>query len=371
MNVLILNPILFTAEQYVIPTIPSIKDTMIYNLCQGFQALGHEVTLVAASEYMPQRKEEYDFEVKFFPSHFPKMCKPAVLPFSRGFRQWLSRNHGQYDLVISSEVFSLYSLTAARVCPEKTLIWHELDAHQKKYARLPSKLWHNVVARCFMQRVSCVVPRSEAAQRFISRYMPRVTDTIVDHGINTGKFLCSTEKKRQLISSSQLVPRKQVDGIIRKFHALHHTPGYEDIRLVIAGRGEEEDRLKRLVRELGLEAHTEFTGFLPQQELNKHIRESMAFLINSHKDLNMVSIPESIASGTPILTNLNNTNTRYATREHLGIAKAEWDETDLMEIIDNNPLYVERCVAYRERLSYTSCAGTLLALFGKQSHSEG
>lgn len=48
MKVLILNPILFTADNNVIPQVKSIKDTMIYNMCLGFKRLGHDVTLAAA-----------------------------------------------------------------------------------------------------------------------------------------------------------------------------------------------------------------------------------------------------------------------------------------------------------------------------------
>ncbi|MDR1221310.1 MAG: hypothetical protein LBL07_00320 [Tannerella sp.] len=34
-------------------------------------------------------------------------------------------------------------------------------------------------------------------------------------------------------------------------------------------------------------------------------------------------------------------------QEKLGIAKDNWDETDLVEIIDNNRSYVDNCVNYR------------------------
>ena len=57
MKVLILNPILFTADNNVIPQVKSIKDTMIYNMCLGFKRLGHDVTLAAAEEYAPAEKE--------------------------------------------------------------------------------------------------------------------------------------------------------------------------------------------------------------------------------------------------------------------------------------------------------------------------
>ena len=63
MRILILNPILYTAESNAIPTVSSIKDTMIYNLCLGFKQLGHDITLAAAMEYQPCKKEEYDFKI--------------------------------------------------------------------------------------------------------------------------------------------------------------------------------------------------------------------------------------------------------------------------------------------------------------------
>lgn len=48
MRILILNQILYTADNNTIPVVSSIKDTMIYNMCLGFVDAGHTVTLAAA-----------------------------------------------------------------------------------------------------------------------------------------------------------------------------------------------------------------------------------------------------------------------------------------------------------------------------------
>ena len=53
MKILILNPILYTADNNTIPKVKSIKDTMIYNMCLGFKALRYDVTLAAAADYRP------------------------------------------------------------------------------------------------------------------------------------------------------------------------------------------------------------------------------------------------------------------------------------------------------------------------------
>lgn len=363
MNILILTSVLFTSHKGIIPKVKSIKDTMIYNMCLGFLDLGHDVTLIAAKEYMPINKEEYDFNILFFESKCKKVFPPAIFPYLPELKSYLLKYKDFYDIIISGETFSLQSLVAARICPEKTVIWQELTRHQRKFFRIPSKFWYNVIVPLFMKQTALVVPRSFHAYEFISNYMPNVTENIVDHGINVNIFNYSDKKERYLISSSQLIYRKNVDSIIKIFNELHKIERYKDIKLLIAGRGDEEDKLKHLVLSLGLKDFVCFVGFLPQVELNKYIRESLCFLINTRKDLNMVSIPESIVSGTPILTNMQPSSAGYINKNELGIAKDNWGTDELIKIIDNNSYYVKKCIDFRENLSNTHCAASLISEF--------
>ena len=339
-------------------------------MCLGFKRLGHDVTLAAAEEYAPAEKEAYDFEILFFKSDFKRIFPPAMLPFSPELWPYIKKNEKSFDLLISSEVFSFQSLLAARICPEKTVIWQELTDHQNKFHRLPSKIWHNVIVRLFMQRIAAVAPRSGPAYKFISKYMPQTVKQIVDHGINVDKFTYSEKKERQIISSSQLILRKNIDGIIRIFQQFHEMEAYKDIKLLIAGRGEEEANLKKLVSELKLSESVRFLGFLPQQTLNKYIRESLCFLINTRKDLNMVSIPESIVSGTPILTNTQPASANYIKTYKLGIVQNQWGIPELEEIINNNSFYVKNCIAYRDNLANSHIAQTFLDIFQDKKIAE-
>ena len=363
MKILILNFILYTADNNIIPKVKSIKDTMIYNMCLGFKQLGNDVTLGAAEDFRPTEKEDYDFNVVFFKTDYKRIFPPSVLPYSRQLKKYLLRNRECFDLIISSEVFSFVSLCATRICPQKTIIWQELTQHQNKFYKLPSKLWHNWVARLYMKKIKTVVPRSESAYRFIKRYMPQTVYTVVDHGINVQKFSVGVDKQQQIISSSQLIYRKNVDGIIRIFSAFHKEKGYEDIKLLIAGRGEEEENLKRLVAQLNLQDSVVFLGFLSQSELNRYVKESYCFLVNTRQDLNMVSIPESIVSGTPILTNFQPASAGYIQREQLGIVKDQWGVKELKEIINNNSFYVSNCIKYRDKLTNFHSAQMLIDIF--------
>ena len=64
----------------------------------------------------------------------------------------------------------------------------------------------------------------------------------------------------------------------------------------------------------------------------------------------MISIVESIAVGTPIVTTDVPLNASYIKKYRLGIAK-EWDHNDLAEIEKNQAAYVRNCLNYRDVLS--------------------
>ena len=84
MKIIVINPILFTHEKGIIPHVTTIKETMIYDLCLAYHRAGHAVTLIAAADYAPERKETYDFEVVFLKSIGRKIFQPSVLPFLPG-----------------------------------------------------------------------------------------------------------------------------------------------------------------------------------------------------------------------------------------------------------------------------------------------
>lgn len=361
MKILILNPILYTAENNIIPKVKSIKDTMIFNMCLGFKSLGNEVTLVAAADYKPVEYEEYEFEVKWLKTECHKLCPPSVLPYSKELNTFLKENSASFDMVVTSEIFSLWSFAATRICPEKTVIWHELALHPNKFHQLPSKVWYHFVAKHLMNKV-LVVPRSEDAKIFVKQYMRHVTDVCVEHGIDLSQFTCGVEKKKQFIVVSQLIARKNIDGIIRIFKKFveKYDKAYQ---LLIVGRGELEKELKQLTHQLNLDKSVKFLGFKSHEEMNQYLPCSQALLINTRQDNNMVSIPESVVCGTPVITNSIPTNSGMITKNLLGIVKDNWNEDTLAEFVHISSTYWQNCIQYRENLSSKHQATLLIEQF--------
>lgn len=361
MKILILNSIPYTPHNNSIPRVTSIKDCMIYNLALGFKSLGHDVTLVIASEYRPVNAERYELNVVFMPSAVKKIFMPTVLPFQPQLLNFLLKNKKQSDLIITSEIFAFPSLLAAIVAPSKTLVWHELAALNRKMKKIPALLWYNIVAKVFFKKIR-VVARSVKARKFIASYVSNVSYNTIEHGVNLEKFRFSSFKKRQFVVVAQLIARKNIESIIEKFSRLVNNNEFGDFSLIIAGQGELEKKLKYDVDKFGLVNNVFFIGFQPHFTLNKIVAESMAMLIDTKQDNNLVSIPESIASGTPVVTNLVPTNAEIIRQNNLGLAK-EWDENDLKIIIDNNHYYVQNCIEYRNQISTKACAQALINSF--------
>ena len=93
--------------------------------------------------------------------------------------------------------------------------------------------------------------------------------------------------------------------------------------------------------------------------------KAKALLINTIKDNNMVSIVESIAVGTPILTTDIPLNSEYIKKYQLGIAKNRWDENDLQDVLDKNEVFVNNCIQYRENLSTKKRVEQFTKVFNK------
>lgn len=358
MRILVLNPIMFTPDNGRIPRVTSIRDTVMHTMCRGFASLGHDVTLAAGSPYRPTVEETYDFEVRFFDTIGGSLFD-QFLPFSPQLARYVWRHRHDYDMILSSEAFQFHTLWAGMVAVRKTLCWHEATGMPRRFHKLPARFWYNIVTPLSGLRRMLFVGRSQAGRAFISRYMPRTALQYVEHGVDPDKFPLAERKEKQFIVASQLIARKNIGSIIRKFasfDAIH--PGY---RLVIAGRGPEEENLRRLAAELGIADRVVWAGFLPHDRLAPLMASSQAMLIDTLRDLNMVSIPESIVAGTPVITNTV-PSTDIVDKEGTGIKRDGWDADDMWRVA-TDPSFAENCRRLRDSLTVRQSASQLVEIF--------
>ncbi|MGN1421712.1 MAG: glycosyltransferase [Eubacterium sp.] len=360
MKVLVVNPILYTSETHNVKKVNSIKDTMIYDLCLGFIENGVDVTLAGAEDFRPVENEYYPFDVVWFDTKFKKVFPPNTLPFCPDLKKYIKENH--FDLIITSEVFSLNSLMLSIHSRKNLIVWHELAKHNHIMHGIPSKIWYNIIARIFFKNTK-IVARSNEAKNFISKFCNNVSEIVIDHGVNLEKFTFCREKENYFAVSSQLIKRKRIDKIISAFaDYVKEVDG--DCRLYIMGDGEEKDNLEAQTKASGIESNVIFTGKLLHDKLIDILKKAKAMLVYTEKDNNMVSVVESIAVGTPVITTSVPYNAEYIKKYALGIVDDNWDFNTMKKIADNKQ-FIENCFEYRNTLSVKAKAKTFLKISRK------
>ena len=360
MKVLIANLILFTSETRQIKKVESIKETMIYNLCLAFKNEGHDVTLLAAEDYKPTQNEEYPFNIIWAKSKYKKVFMPCVFPYCPETKKIAKDD---YDLIISSEVISMSSLMLAKRAKDHTIIWQELSSHNKICNGLVSKFWYNIIAKIYFKDV-VIVPRSNQAREFISQFCNKVVDETIDHGVNSEIFKPNTDKENFFAVCSRLVKLKHIDKTIKVFNK--YIKKYDnDSKLYIMGDGDCEEKLKVLVNKLQINDNVIFTGRLFHKEMVKILSKAKAMLIYTSRDNNMLSITESIALATPVITTTTPNQSTYIESEKLGIVNNEWNEDDLYEISLNNDKYVNNCLEYSKTTPFEYKVNQFVNIYNK------
>lgn len=99
-----------------------------------------------------------------------------------------------------------------------------------------------------------------------------------------------------MVTTSRLVRKNAVDDVIR---ALTFLP--DNVRFKIYGSGPDEEKLKQLTRELGVEARTEFMGHVDHAELPRAFAECNIFIRPSRSEGMGNSFIEAMAAGLPVI----------------------------------------------------------------------
>lgn len=125
---------------------------------------------------------------------------------------------------------------------------------------------------------------------------------VVYNGVDTEKFTPVEHHNPFVLISSvgNLILLKGHDVTIKAVKKLVEQ-GYTNIRLCIAGRGELEEELKQLTRDLQVDDYVEFLGYLPYGDIVKLLQRSDIFVLPSwYEALGCVYL-EAMACGVPAI----------------------------------------------------------------------
>lgn len=153
----------------------------------------------------------------------------------------------------------------------------------------------------FVYRSAKIVTISDSTKKDIRRLGLKVHEVpIVYSGISLDEFKPAEKSSTPLVVYvGRLKAYKRLPDLIATARLLHQR--LPQVKFVIAGDGEENSRLKKLVRLYNLESVIEFTGFISAQDKISLYQQAWAVMNPSSMEGWSITTIEANACGTPVV----------------------------------------------------------------------
>ncbi|MBZ5653312.1 MAG: glycosyltransferase [Acidobacteriia bacterium] len=239
--------------------------------------------------------------------------------FSFQLIAWLLRNAQRFDVVIVHGIWQFPSLAALIALPRfgvPFIIYaHGMLTNNSLFrtrTKVPKKLLYwTFVERHTLANAAAVVFTSEW-ELIHSEKAAKATKfhgVVIKNGLPPPPVEPQDSSEQPpkgshldpyLLCLGRLDPVKGVDIVLRSFAAVNASR----FRLVIAGKGESwyEQRLRRMVSDLGMDNRVQFVGHVQGAKKWALIREAFALLAPSHHENFGIALVEALSVGCPVLT---------------------------------------------------------------------
>ncbi|MDR0787016.1 MAG: glycosyltransferase family 4 protein [Gemmatimonadota bacterium] len=265
-------------------------------------AAGHAVTWLASGwKGAPSISTEADtgFEIHRVASRFT--FGPASVLYYR--RQLAGRNQGGFDLVVEA-LNKVPVYTPLWVREPAVLLVHHLfgtTAFHEAPAPIAAMTWlqERPIPRVYRHTPTQAIS-SSTKDDLVARGMDPRQIEVIHPGVDLGFFTPPVSPIRDELPTFLYLGRlkryKRVDLILRAMAALKADG--TAARLVIAGRGDDEPRLRALSGSLGLQENVFFAGFVSESEKRDLFRRAWANVFTSPKEGWGITNLEAAGCGT-------------------------------------------------------------------------
>ncbi len=236
------------------------------------------------------------------------------------------------------------------------------------------------ISRQFCNRCNLVAAPSQLVINYLQRIGVNVPIENIPTGVdleefkNTDKLWLQKnygiqEDEKILLFVGRLGREKNITFLIKAFHLIESY--YKNTKLVLVGKGPQEEELKKLVSQLGLQEKVIFTGVMPRNKLVHCYASSHLFVFPSMSETQGLVIGEAKATGLPTVAirafgpaeMVADGSDGYLTDPNLASFTGA-----IMEILSNDRLYNKMSKRAKEnalKISSAYCADNMLSLYDK------
>jgi len=179
-------------------------------------------------------------------------------------------------------------------------LWDRFQATLSWKARVKERVRraaiHRVDTYLLTRRVVRVFAQSATIQRRLRRF-GNIPSEVLYPPAPPRPYRCDSYGG-ELFAVSRFTPLKRIDLLVRALA----EPSAAGVRCTIAGDGEEAARIRRLVRDLGLESRVTVPGAVDSAALVSHLASCRAVVFPAfEEDFGLVTV-EAFASGKAVIT---------------------------------------------------------------------
>ncbi len=292
------------------------------HLAEGLARNGHDVLVVAPSEKArPYRKFHQRLTIQTVPT-IPLNDNLNITGFSQKIvAQAIAKFRPE---IIHLQDHYFLCRTVLKVAQQNNILTvgsnHFLPENLTCNMSIPNALrqpiqqwmWQNMLA--VFNQLHAVTTPTETAVRILRQqniHLPVHAIRAISCGVNLQRFKPRPELDRAEIRRGyglnpaktlflfvgRVDKEKGLDVLMKAINTLNRS----DIQLAIAGRSSYLNILQTLQRNLALQEHVVFTGFIPDEDLPLLLNSADIFAMPSGAELQSIATLEAMSSGLPIL----------------------------------------------------------------------
>ena len=206
---------------------------------------------------------------------------------------------GEYSIVhVHLFPANLFGSLASLFLPKNTkFIFSEHNVYNRRRSFKIFKILDTFIY-CRYYKIICV---SKQVQVALIEWLPNLQrkSVVISNGVIVSDLSNrSPIKKYDVLFVGRLTKAKGVDILIKAINILKEKYRKE-IKAVIVGKGDLEEELKELVKELGIEKEVEFLGV--RKDIEKLMKSTKLFVLSSRWEGLPLTILEAMSSGAGII----------------------------------------------------------------------
>lgn len=243
------------------------------------------------------------------PGHIQIRFRPIALIKQAGVSLWLHFNCSRIVARHRLEQLNVHSgaggVLLARSAPVPVIVTCH-HTYWQQYTYIKSQFWKRIF-RPFENRTyslaSHIVCVSQDTKRALVEHygVPDGKISVIYNAIDEKRFFhLGTDKlPHSVLYVGRIDKRKGIEFLIRSMPLVRQR--IPEVHLYVGGKGVYLERMKALVRRLGLEENVEFLGFVPDEQLNQLYNQVQCVVVPSMFEGFGITVIEALAAGTRVV----------------------------------------------------------------------